>query len=453
MNPFHQILGNTLVANITNYTVWFGITFWVFIETQSVFATGMIAGIFLVFTAAFGLWFGSIVDHNSKRLAMLGSSLVSFIFYAAGMVLLVLEPEGAFADPYGPYLWAFVLLVMLGVIAGNIRSIALPTLVTILIDEDRRDKANGLVGMVGGIGFLTTSVISGFLVAYGGMFAVLVMALACTTLAFVHLSFVRVDEGRPQPNPDVPAEPMRVDVAGTIRIIAAVPGLFALIFFATFNNFLGGIFMALLDAYGLSMVSVEVWGLLFGVLSTAFILSGLIIAKTGLGKNPLKTLLMVNVITWAVCCVFTLQSSIWLLAAGCFIWMLLGPYAEAAEQTTLQKVVPLERQGRVFGFAQSVEQAASPLTAFLIGPLTQFVVIPFMTDGAGADMIGSWFGTGPARGMALVFTIAGFVGLIATIIAFNSRYYRQLSAAYAGGAADGGEDIDQVSPPSSQQPS
>ena len=32
---------------------------------------------------------------------------------------------------------------------------------------------------------------------------------------------------------------------------------------------------------------------------------------------------------------------------------------------------------------------ALPLvTAFLIGPLTQFVVIPFMTDGAGADAIG-----------------------------------------------------------------
>jgi len=115
------------------------------------------------------------------------------------------------------------------------------------------------------------------------------------------------------------------------------------------------------------------------------------------------------------------------------VWMLLGPYAEAAEHTTLQKVVPLERQGRVFGFAQSVEQAASPLTAFLIGPLTQFVFIPFMTDGTGADAIGSWFGTGPARGIALVFTIAGLLGLLVTILAFNSRYYRQLSAAYADG--------------------
>ncbi len=346
--------------------------------------------------------------------------------------MVLLEPEGAFSDAFSPYLWVFVLVVMLGVIAGNIRSIALPTIVTIMIPEDERDKANGLVGMVTGIGFLTTSVISGFLVAWGGMYLVLMLAIAATALVFFHLFFLRLNEGRPVPVDGQPAEPKRVDIAGTIAVIAAVPGLFALIFFATFNNFLGGIFMALLDAYGLSLVPVEVWGLLFGVLSTAFIASGLLISRIGLGKNPLKTLLLVNLITWSVCCVFTLQSSIWLLAAGCFVWMFLGPFAEAAEHTTLQKVVPLERQGRVFGFAQSIEQAASPLTAFLIGPYTQFVVIPFMTDGTGADTIGGWFGTGPDRGIALVFTVAGFVGVLVTIMALNSRPYRKLSAFYAG---------------------
>ena len=439
MKPFHQILANNLVANITNFTVWFAITFWVFLETKSVFATGMIAGFYLVFTAGFGFWFGSIVDHNAKKHAMLASSVASALFYVLALGMMLAEPEGAFRDPYGWYLWGFVLLIMLGVIAGNIRSIALPTLVTILIAEDERDKANGLVGMVTGIGFLTTSVISGFLVAYTGMFGVMVLALAATGFVFLHLALVQIDEGRVAPDPEVPLEPKRVDIAGTIRVVAAVPGLFALIFFACFNNFLGGIFMALLDAYGLSLVPVEIWGLTFGVLSTAFILSGIIISKTGLGKNPLRTLLLVNVITWSVCCVFTIQSSFWLLAAGCFVWMLLAPYAEAAEHTTLQKVVPLERQGRVFGFAQSVEQSASPLTAFLIGPFTQFAVIPFMTDGTGAQMIGGWFGTGPDRGMALVFSVAGLIGLLATILAFNSRYYRDLSAAYAKNKDDDGE--------------
>lgn len=436
MKPFYHILGNTLVATITNYTVWFALTFYVFLETQSVFATGMIAGFYLVMTALSGFWLGSIVDHNKKKNVMIGSSVVSLVFYALSFAMFLIVGAEALRDVYGVTLWIFVFVVMLGAIAGNIRSIALATLVTILVPEDRRDKTNGLVGTVTGIGFLTTSVISGFLVAWGGMYYALLFAMILTALVIAHLVPVKVPEERASDESGKPAEPKRIDIRGTIRVIKSVPGLFALIFFATFNNFLGGIFMALMDPYGLSLVSVQVWGVLIGVLSTAFIASGLIIAKFGLGKNPLRTLLLVNVISWTTCIFFTIQPSIILLSIGFFIWMLLGPYAEAAEHTVLQKVVPLERQGRVFGFAQSVEQAAAPLTAFLIGPLTQFFFIPFMTTGAGALLIGDWFGTGPARGMALVFTIAGAIGLMATIIAFNSVYYKRLSARYLSPTAN-----------------
>ncbi|OJU09762.1 MAG: MFS transporter [Caulobacterales bacterium 68-7] len=434
MAPFHHLLANSLVANLTNFTVWFAVTFWVFLETRSVFATGMIAGVYLALIAASGLWFGSLVDHYDKKRVMLASSLVSFAFYAVALTYLHFTPEPFFRQVEGVALWLFIALVMLGVIGGNLRTIALPTMVTALVPEDRRDRANGLVGMVSGIGFLATSVISGFLVAWGGMRGTLVFALAMTLLAFAHLLFVPLKiASATSEAADRGAEPpeRRLDLAGTIRVIAAVPGLFALIIFATLNNFLGGVFMALMDAYGLSMMKVQHWGLLWAGISCAFIISGVLISRTGLGRNPLRTLLLVNLIAWSVAAVFTLKSSIPLLGAGCFLWMLLGPYAEAAEQTTLQKVVPFERQGRVFGFAQSVEQAASPLTAFLIGPLTQFLVIPFMTTGAGADAIGDWFGRGADRGIALVFTVAGLIGVAVTIVAFRSPYYRQLSAAYA----------------------
>jgi hypothetical protein len=138
---------------------------------------------------------------------------------------------------------------------------------------------------------------------------------------------------------------------------------------------------------------------------------------------------VVNLVLWSTTCLFPLRESLVVLTVGLYAYMLIIPFAEAAEQTILQRVVPYERQGRVFGFAQSVEQAASPLTAFLVGPLTQFIVIPSMTDGRAADAIGGWFGTGPDRGIALVFLLAGVVGLTATVLALASRPYRRLSAA------------------------
>jgi len=188
--------------------------------------------------------------------------------------------------------------------------------------------------------------------------------------------------------------------------------------------------MSLMDAYGLSLVSVQVWGALWGFFSLGFIVGGLYIAKKGLGDKPLRVLFAVNIIMWTISIFFTIQSSITLLSIGIFFWICLIPFVEAAEQTIIQKVVPPERQGRVFGFAQSVEQAASPITAFVIGPVAQLIFIPFMTTGKGVDLIGRWYGVGAGRGIALVFSIAGVIGLITTLIAMRSRSYKLLSARY-----------------------
>ena len=432
---FHHALVNTLGAAVVNFTVWFAVTFWVYLETRSVFATGLIAGVYMLMTAGSGIWFGGLVDRYPKRAVMLGSSGVSLLLYVAATAVYLLTEPATFREPTSPVLWAFVLLLMTGVIVGNLRTVALSTLVTLLVPVEGRDRANGQVGTVNGLSFLVTSAISGLLVGLSGMFHALLLAVVVTAAVIAHLALVRIPEERPASSG---AEHVthRVDLRGTVAVVAAVPGLLALILFSAINNFLGGVYMALLDAYGLSLVSVEVWGLLFGVLSTGFIVGGLVIARLGLGTNPVRTLLLINVVLWVVSSVFTLRSSIVLLGAGLFLYLCLMPFAEAAEQTVLQKVVPYERQGRVFGFAQSVEQAASPMTAFLISPIAQFVAIPFMTTGAGAELIGGWFGTGPERGLALVFTLTGVVGLVLTLVALRTRWYHQLSRRYAAAPAE-----------------
>ncbi|HEV3365227.1 MAG TPA: MFS transporter, partial [Acidimicrobiia bacterium] len=156
---------------------------------------------------------------------------------------------------------------------------------------------------------------------------------------------------------------------------------------------------------------------------------GVIVARRGLGSQPLRIVLAGNLLNWAVCSVFAVRSSIVMLTVGMIVWLALIPVIEAAEQTILQRSIPYERQGRVFGFAQLVENAASPLTAFLMAPLAETVFMPFMTDGVGADWIGGWFGTGPVRGLALMFTLAGLIGVAVTAFARLSRSYRQLSMA------------------------
>ncbi len=427
VKTFYQLLGNTLIANITNMTVWFALIFFVYLETRSVIATSFVSGIYLVTVAISGFWFGSLVDHYRKKQVMLLSGLVSLIVYAVGFAIYLAVPSETWKNPASLTLWIFVPLLLMGVIAGNIRGIALPTLITLLIPEEDRDKANGLAGTTTGIAFLIVSAISGFLVAHSGMYLVLILGMVMMIASSAHLFTMSIPE---KEIIHVDGKPAKLDIRGTFVIVSAIPGLLALIFFTTFNNFLGGVFMGLMDAYGLSLVSVQVWGVLFAVLSCGFIVGGLFIAKFGLGRNPLFAMFAANICIWVVSSLFTIQPSIALLTIGMFIYLSVVPFIEAAEHTIIQKVVPQERQGRVFGFAQSVEMAASPLTTFLIGPIAQLIFIPFMTTGAGVGLIGDWFGTGADRGIALVFTLTGIVGLIVTLVAMNTKYYRLLSVRY-----------------------
>jgi DHA3 family multidrug efflux protein-like MFS transporter len=430
MKKFYAILVNSVVATITNTFVWFAVTFWVYLQTKSVIATSMMAGVYTVTIAISGFFLGSLVDRYKKKSVMMGSSVASLVLYTLALIVYVSTPATIFTDSSSPLLWVFVLLTLFGAMAGNLRGIALSTLVTIMVQEDKRDKANGLVGSANGVGFLVASILSGLAIGFLGVWWMLVCAIAVMLAVIAHLATLAVPDIEKKAQTDTKASKDGIDLRGTIRAIQLVPGLFGLIFFHTFNNFLGGVFMSLMDAYGLLLVSVQVWGTLWGILSLGFIVGGLIVAKRGLGKNPMRTLFLCNVVMWLICIFFTMRSSIVLMAVGMFGWLCLIPVVEAAEQTILQKVVEPERQGRVFGFAQSVEQSASPITAFMIGPIAQLFFIPFMTTGAGVDLFGSWFGTGTDRGIALLFSVSGVIGFVVTLLAMRSRAYRVLSAIY-----------------------
>lgn len=422
---FHRLLGNTLLSGVTSTFLWFALVFWAYLETGSVVVTGVIGAAFSLSMAFLGPAFGTYVDRHRKHQAMALTTATSAICFGLATVLFVFVDTADVLRLRSPWFWLFVALVLIGSVAGGLRSIAMSTCVTLLVPADRRDRANGLVGTVTGVSFAITSVFSGLVIGQLGMGWALYGSLTLTVAALVHLNTIHIEETVPARAEGDHAR--HVDVKGALEAIRAVPGLGMLIALAAFNNLLGGVFMALMDAYGLELVSVEAWGFIWGFLSTGFILGGLIVAKRGLGPTPVKVVVFGNLVNWIVCSLFTVQSSIVLLTIGTFIWITMMPAIEAAEQTVLQRAIPFEKQGRVFGFAQMVENAASPLTAIAIGPLTESVFMPFMTDGRGADLIGDWFGTGPERGIAIVFTIAGLIGVTVTVLALLSASYRRLT--------------------------
>lgn len=424
---FFHLLGNTFLCSVANNFMWFALSFWAYLETKSIMVTSFIGWMYLFSVLVSWVFFWALVDHNKKKNVMLLSTLISFFFFVVAGFIYAFAPEWVFQNFSSWYLWIFVVVILLWVIVGNIRMIAMSTMMTLLFSDETRDKANWMLGVANGIAFWIVSVLSWLVIGFLWMWWAIMFTLIASFLCIVHLTFLHF------PKEDFShhhEEWKKIDIKGTIKIIWSISWLFGLIFFTMFNNFLWGAFVALMDPYGLSLVSVEVWGIIWWSLSFGFIVWWLLISKWGLGKNPLKTLLLVNIILWIVCIFFTSVSSIIVTTIGLFFFMVLNPYAEASEQTILQKIVPFNRQWRVFWFAQSIEQTASPITAFLIGPITELFVIPFMASEKWEYVFWWWFGTTDDRGIALVFSMIWMVGLVITLLAFLSKSYKNLSKVY-----------------------
>ena len=194
MKDFYKLLGNALIVIVKNNFVWFALTYWVYLSTHSVISTSLVGGTFLVAAAVSSFWFGSIVDHHRKKQVLLGSSAITLALFVLSHILLNVAPASAFSTVASPVLWLFILLLLIGVIMGSFYAIAVPTLVTVLVPEGIRDKANGMFGTVMGISFAISSLASGTILGFGGMTWVLSIAIMFTMLSMIHLLTIPIPE-------------------------------------------------------------------------------------------------------------------------------------------------------------------------------------------------------------------------------------------------------------------
>lgn len=381
----------------------------------------------MLLSAFSGMLFGTLVDKYPKKAVMEVAGFITFTLYFLAFLLYLIVPQSSLLTVNSAWFWLMMILVLTGGTVNSARNIALATCVTLLVDEPDRAKANGQIGIIHGVGFTITSVFSGLAIGKLGMGRTFVIALVAMAMSIVFLFFIKINEKLVHHDAKVKG---LYDIRGALKAIGAVPGLAGLILFATLNNFFGGTYMALLDPYGLNLVSVEVWGVIYGLTSVGFILGGLAISKFGVGKRPVRLIFLGIFAMSIVGGLFAIRENIVVLVVGMIAYMTLAPIVEAAEQTTLQKVVPFEKQGRVFGFAQSVEMASAPVTAFLIGPIAQFWAIPYMNSDAGKNQLGWLLGTGSARGIGLIFLLSAVFMTILVVIATRSRSYHLLDKSY-----------------------
>jgi hypothetical protein len=100
----------------------------------------------------------------------------------------------------------------------------------------------------------------------------------------------------------------------------------------------------------------------------------------------------------------------WLTALGAFGAHMTIAMVYGSNQAIWQSKVEPDVQGRVFAAQQMMAKAASPLAYLLAGPLADKLFEPLLAPkGLLTGSIGQVIGSGPGRGIGLLFILMGVI--------------------------------------------
>ena len=111
-----------------------------------------------------------------------------------------------------------------------------------------------------------------------------------------------------------------------------------------------------------------------------------------------------------------------------FKLLLFIPIASALNQAVWQIKIPPDLQGRVFAIRGMIATSIVPLANLLAGPLADNLFEPLMaSNGALADtFLGTFLGTGPGRGIAIIFLISAVFIWLSSLVIFAYPRVRNL---------------------------
>jgi DHA3 family macrolide efflux protein-like MFS transporter len=113
-----------------------------------------------------------------------------------------------------------------------------------------------------------------------------------------------------------------------------------------------------------------------------------------------------------------------LVAVGSMLMHGTHPIAGGSSQSIWQSKVPPELQGRVFAIRQVSAIAAAPLAFVAAGLLADRVFEPLLADPGGP--LTAVFGSGPGRGIGVLFILTGLAAIATVIGALNHPRIRHL---------------------------
>lgn len=410
-------IGQIVSVLATNMSL-FALTIWVFEETGSATALGLMQVFFITPLLIITPFAGVMVDRYNRKLMMMVSDLTAGI---ATISILTLQAFGVLE------VWHLYAAAIVQGLGNAFQWPAYSATISTMIPKEKYTRANGMMSLIDmGPGVLAP-MLAGALLPVIGLTGILSLDVVTFLLAIGVLLFVHIPQPRRTAEGAQAQGNIFSEAAFGFRYIFARPSLLGLqLIFFSGNLFTGIAFtvlapMVLLrtgnDSVSLGLVQSAgaIGGVLGGIAMSAWggfrrrvhgvlggwIISSFFLAVVGLGTSV----------------------SIWIVALA--LSSLVGPLINGSNQAIWQSKVPPDLQGRVFSARMLIAWMTNPISPLIAGTLADYVLEPGMRASGGLASTFGWLvSPGPGAGMGLLIFFSSFGGILAGLIGYFVRYIR-----------------------------
>jgi MFS transporter, DHA3 family, macrolide efflux protein len=391
---------------------------WVYQQTKSVTAFSLISFFTVLPEIALLPVAGVIVDKFDRRWVMLLGVLGSG---SCGAVLAALALMGQLQ------LWHIYLMLMISSAFESVQFPALSASITLLVSRRNLSRANGMVSLGTSFAMVAAPVLAGVFLQVIGLTKVLLINVAAYAFAVLTLCIVRLP--RPEQSSGVNSASFRRDIVQVWRYVTEQRELAALLMLFAITNFSTGMVQVLLPPYILSFTTPEALGTIMSAGGVGVVVGSVWLSVWRGPQRKMRAIFMATLIRGVVLFMAVLQPNAVLIGAAAFIFLFCDPVIFTSSQTIWQTKVPAEVQGRAFAMRRLVAMSTLPLAYVVAGPLADRVFEPWMAaHGPLARTFGALFGTGPGRGIAVIFIVLGLLTLMAVAAGFLYQPLRDLEA-------------------------
>lgn len=416
LRTFTIVWVGQLLSMVGSAMTDFAVAVWVFRETGSAAAFGLILLMGILPGILISLVSGVVVDRWDRRLTMIVADSGAAV---ATLSMALLYWTGRLE------VWHVCVAVAIGATMRAFQMPAWAATTSLLVPTEHLGRASGMMNFARSAGQIAGPLLGGVLVITIGLSGVMLIDFATFLAAMVALSIVRF--------PVVPKSAEAQAKRGSIlreagygwTYILERPSLRThLFYFALLNLGLSYVWV-LFPPLVLSFANAAVLGSVAAFVGFGFLAGSMLMTAWGGPKNRVAAMLGVGVLGGV--CMLGMGLRPWapVVAAGVFGVCFGLPFLNGAFMRIWQPRIAADVQGRAFAAMQVMVWSTQPIAYLSGGVIADRVFGPMlMPGGALENSVGAVIGVGPGRGIAMMLGVAGLFVLAVTAFVSLLPHFR-----------------------------